>query len=137
VVFIEAKHKTVFTWHHVTKRWLTGIDLHHYEQYDQVQRETRKAVYLLFLHECSTPSAIDLGGRKQCRDCGEAESGSCSPRECPTGLFGRSLNFLKSNENHRDPRWGRHGMVYWAHNKLKLLAALDELCDEQAKEVQR
>lgn len=131
VVFIEAKHKSVFTWHHKTQRWCTGIDRHHYEDYQKVEQETRKPVWLLFLHEHSTPSRIDLDGRDDCPKCRAARNTSrrhsCCPNECPTGLYGRSLAVLKDNENHRDPRWGRYGMVYWSHAKLKLLASLDEL----------
>ena len=29
-LWIEAKHKTAFSWHHITGRWTTGIDLRHY-----------------------------------------------------------------------------------------------------------
>ena len=31
--WIEAKHKTVFTWHRITGKWTTGIDRNHYHSY--------------------------------------------------------------------------------------------------------
>jgi hypothetical protein len=124
--FIEAKHKTVFSWHHKTKTWCTGIDLHHYEDYQEVQRNTARPVWLLFLHRRSVPDTADLNGRDDCPECGLA-GGSCCPPECPTGLFGRPLSFLVDNEHHRDRRWGRHGMIYWAHEVLKELAPMSEM----------
>lgn len=38
IFFVEAKHKEAFTMHRKTNRWVTGIDLHHYEQYQLVQK---------------------------------------------------------------------------------------------------
>ncbi len=102
ILWIEAKHKTAFTWHRLTKRWVTGIDLRHYEDYCRVADETPWHVWLLFLHE---------GG--QAKD---------SPANSPRGLFGRDLEHLRKDENHRSPNWGRRGMVYWAHESLHLLA---------------
>src|SRR5690554_3978032 len=55
MTFIEAKHKTVFSWHRITGRWCTGIDLNHYEDYQKVQAITGRPVWLLFLHRCSIP----------------------------------------------------------------------------------
>lgn len=111
--WVEAKHKTVFTWHRKTARWVTGIDLNHYEDYKRVQATSTRPVWLLFLHRCSTPDARDLAH-------------GC-PAECPTGLFGGGLDYLAENENHRHENWGRYGMVYWAHDVLRLLAGIEEL----------
>lgn len=113
LLWIEAKHKTVFSWHRLTSRWVTGIDLHHYGQYQKVQDHFGWDVWLLFLHRESTPAEKDL-----IHNC---------PRECPVGLFGQSLDHLTANENHQDLRHGKTGMVYWAHNTLKVLASLEEV----------
>lgn len=114
VSWIEAKHKTVFSWHRKTKRWTTGIDLHHYRQYLSVLDIVDWPIWLLFLHRSSRPSHID------------SKHPSC-PQNCPTGLFGGLLSRLRDNENHRDSRWGRSGMVYWASTALQQLATLDEV----------
>ena len=101
VVWIEAKHKNAFTWHRITQRFVTGIDLHHYEQYQKIMRIVDWPVWLLFLHK---------GG--VAKD---------SPKS-PSGLFGNDLSYLVENENHRHANWGKHGMVYWSENHLKKLA---------------
>lgn len=113
MMFIEAKHKTVFSWHRATGKWCTGIDLHHYADYQRVQAITGRPVWLLFLHRSSTPDPRDL-------------QWGC-PAECPVGLFGDDLRYLAENENHRHSNHGRHGMVYWAADTLKLLAPLETL----------
>lgn len=112
-LWIEAKHKTVFTWHRNTGRWTTGIDLHHYTNYLRVAEKTPWPVWLLFLHCQETPDSKD---RKW--DC---------PATCPVGLFGETIDSLSQNENHRHKNWGRYGMVYWAHDNLKLLASIEEV----------
>lgn len=94
IMWIEAKHKTAFSWHRITNRWVTGIDLRHYEEYLKVLETTSIPVWLLFLHR---------GG--QAKD---------SPANSPKGLFGNDLNILSEHENHRHANWGRSGMVYWA-----------------------
>lgn len=111
--WIEAKHKTVFTWHRLTGKWTTGIDVNHYEDYQKVQEISKSPVWLLFLHQSEIPDSID-------------QNYGCPPR-CPTGLFGASLSFLVRNENHRHKNGSRHGMVYWSHDKLRLLCELKDL----------
>lgn len=106
-LWIEAKHKTAFSWHRITSRWVTGIDLRHYEHYCQVDERTPWPVWLLFLHD---------GG--QAKD---------SPPASPAGLFGNKLAVLRECENHRHDNWGRSGMVYWAVESLRLLATLEAL----------
>jgi len=107
VLWVEAKHKSAFTWHRITGRWTTGIDLRHYQDYCQIAERTPWPVWLLFLHE-----------EGQAKD---------SPEGSPTGLFGGSLAYLRQNENHRHDNWGKGGMVYWAHETLRLLATLEEI----------
>ena len=111
--WIEAKRKTCFTWHRNTGRWVTGIDLRHYGEYLEVSARTALPVWLLFYHPESQPSGDDAAH-------------GC-PNECPTGLFGNNLAVLAECENHRSSRWGNSGMVYWAHEKLRLLAPVSDL----------
>ena len=104
-VWCEAKHKTVFTWYRKENRWETGMDLHHWHQYQQVQETTGIPVYVFFLHRNSTPDKRDL------------DSGS--DEECPTGLFGQTLSELANSISHTSNKHGNHGMVYWAHESLQ------------------
>lgn len=113
IVWVEAKHKTVFSWHRLTRRWVTGIDLNHYEEYQRVASISRRPVWLLFLHREAHPDARDIAG-------------GCPPY-CPVGLFGGSLSTLVRTENHRHRGWGRHGMVYWAERSLKMIASIQEI----------
>jgi len=107
VFWIEAKHKTAFTWHRNTGEWVTGIDLKHYGDYCSLQKLSPFPVWLLFLH---------LGG--QAKD---------SPAQSPAGLFGGELGYLQKHEHHRHRNWGIGGMVYWAHKTLREIANLEEV----------
>lgn len=113
VSWIEAKHKTVFTWHRITQRWTTGIDRNHFHGYMQLADEWPWAIWLLFLHESATPDDRDINA-------------GC-PESCPVGLFGNELFYLSENINHEHDNWGKYGMVYWEHEKLKLIATLEEV----------
>lgn len=106
-LWIEAKHKTAFSWHRITDRWVTGIDLRHYLDYCEIEDNSSFRVWLMFLHE---------GG--QAKD---------SPKSSPSGLFGHWLSFLRKNENHRSDKWGSSGMVYWAEKTLNKLAELQDI----------
>jgi len=99
--WIEAKHKTAFSWHRNTSRWVTGIDLRHYYDYCEVDDSTPWPVWLMFWQR---------GG--QAKD---------SPADYPAGLFGNTLEYLRQHENHRHENWGKSGMVYWNINSLKRL----------------
>ena len=112
VMWIEAKHKEAFSWYRIGKRWTTGIDLHHYRDYQDVARIVQCPVWLLFLHR---------GG--QAKD---------SPSVSPSGLYGNDLAYLKEHESHTSPHWGRHGMVYWAITDLRALAPLSELYPDES-----
>lgn len=113
VLWIEAKHKSAFTWHRNTQRWCTGIDLRHYADYCRVDEEAPWPVWLMFLHD-----------GKQAKD---------SPPDSPAGLFGRELAYLREHENHRHGNWGRSGMVYWAIDHLRLIAELSAVAALQAQ----
>lgn len=113
VRWFEAKHKTCFTWHRMSGRWTTGIDLRHYGEYQEVAARTALPVWLLFLHPKAAPSSRDLAH-------------GC-PSECPTGLYGNDISVLARCESHRSDRHGNSGMVYWAVQDLRLLAPANEL----------
>lgn len=104
VFWVEAKHKTAFSWHRATARWVTGIDRKHFREYNEVMRLTGWPVWLFFLH---------LGG-----------TAKDSPDGSPCGLFGNDLSYLVDHINHEHENWGKSGMVYWAHAHLKLIACL-------------
>jgi len=111
--WIEAKHKTAFTWHRKTQRFVTGIDIHHYEQYCAIARELQNIkVWILFLHNPGVAK--------------DTPEGLVSP----TGLFGGELLSLK--ENHRHDNHGKSGMIYWAHDSLKKLANIEEFDERSA-----
>lgn len=99
-MWLETKHKTVFSWHRASKKWVTGIDIPHFEDYCRVQEITGQQVYIMFLHVSDQPAAYD-------------EQHGC-PFVCPTGLFWAPVDVLKEMESHRSDKWGRRGMVYWA-----------------------
>lgn len=108
-MWIEAKHKTAFTWHRISQKWTTGIDLHHFNDYLKVAEKSNWPVWLLFLHENGTAK--------------DTPEGMVSP----TGLFGNDLSVLKARINHTHQNHGKHGMVYWAVDSLKRIATLEEL----------
>ena len=108
ILWVEAKHKTCFTWHRLTKRWVTGIDLRHYCEYQEVAARTGLPVFLMFWHPRAVPDPRDIAH-------------GCPP-ECLTGLFGRNLAVLDECENHRSDRHGPTGMVYWTAQSLHLVA---------------
>lgn len=107
-MWVEAKRKTAFTWHRITERWVTGIDLRHYYEYQEIMEHFNTDVWIFF---------YQMGG--QAKD---------SPPS-PGGLYGNRLSFLslEDNENHRSDRHGRSGMVYWSIDKLMLFASMDEM----------
>lgn len=110
--WIEAKHKSVFTWYRIKRRWETGIDLRHYHDYLGVREQFGLPIWLLFLHRVAVPSAID----RKYPDC---------PAACPVGLFGNDLDILKSC-GRENSQWAR-GMVYWGLDSLRHLATLTEV----------
>lgn len=116
IAWVEAKHKTAFTWHRITHRWTTGVDLRHYKDYLVVSEESPWPVWMLFLHRGGI--AKDTPPNKQ---------------ESPSGLFGNEIGVLRDQESHRSENWGRTGMVYWAlvedGGPLIKLASLDDVLD--------
>jgi hypothetical protein len=113
VKWIEAKHKTVFSWYRIGNRWVTGIDQKHYNDYIKVALISPWPVWLLFLHENANTAE--------------------GPGNCPTGLFGQELLWLADHESHRSDKWGKSGMVYWAHATLRPLCSLVTIDSEAPK----
>lgn len=119
IFWAECKRKTVFTWHRKSRRWTTGIDIRHWNDYVKVAELTGVPIWLFFLHENLTPDPRDI--KMGC------------PPECPTGLFGNSLEYLRHHVNHKSPArsegtgWGASGMVYWAAKMLRTHASMDEI----------
>jgi len=74
----------------------------------RLQPATTPPLWLLFLHE---------GGKA--KDNPQSDS--------PAGLFGNTLENLQHLENHQSDNWGRSGMVYWAIESLRRLAALEDM----------
>jgi len=104
-LWIEAKHKTAFSWYRKKGIWTTGIDIRHYNDYCIVDDNSPWPVWLLFLHKGGT--AKD------------------SPPS-PSGLYGEMLSKLRLCVDHQSDRHA-HGMVYWNRDSLKLIAQLKEL----------
>jgi len=102
-VWVEAKHKSAFSYHRNTSRWTTGIDLHHYEQYIKISNLSEWPVWLLFLQKPGVAKDTPKG------------------MVCPSGLYGGDLTTLICNENHRHKNHGKSGMVYWAEATLTKL----------------
>lgn len=110
VYWIEAKHKAAFTWYRKTGEWVTGIDLHYYQQYLIIQNERPEwPIWLLFLHVDGTAKDTPPG------------------KISPTGLFGNALSYLMRNEHHRYENHVTSGMVYWNVDAMKFLAPLSDL----------
>ena len=116
VFWIEAKHKTAFTYHRKTGEWNTGIDQRHYDDYLQVAQVSPWPIWLLFLHEA---------GRAK-----DTPPGKISP----TGLFGQELLWLDAHIHHRHGNWGNGGMVYWTNTALKKIATLKEVKEAIAQD---
>ena len=106
VIWVEAKHKTQFAVNRTHGVYTTGIDLHHWKEYQQVASNTGLPVWILFLHKPGNG--------------------------CPSGLFGDSVEALAGSVHHvwKSPHPGqRHGMVYWSYPPLKRIASYQEVTE--------
>lgn len=110
-VWVEAKVKTLFSWYGKGRYFVTGINYHHYQDYQEVERQTGTPVLLAFLHYQAKTWARDV-----------TKWGA--PSTCPTGLFGIWLD--KTRESHRDYS-GNTLMIYWRYENLLRLATLEEM----------
>lgn len=103
--WIEAKTKSAFTLHAISKTWQTGIDVPLFNDYLEVKLKSGIPTYLLFLQE----------------------AGNCakdSPAGCPSGLYGQEIDYLHAHEDHRWPKNDPKGMVYWGVGVLRKYASL-------------
>lgn len=120
VRWIEAKHKSVFTWYRKSPqddKWQTGIDAHHFFEYCRIAEETAYPVWLLFLH--ASDEARPYNGM----------------RPSPTGLYGNNLLSIVSAADIRlDTSQGKE-LAYWHRSDLIRLATLDEVQAAQAQPV--
>lgn len=120
---IEAKCKDHFSWRYKDQCWATGMDFHLYRDYCAVQEIMGIPVWVLFLHRYSMPDPRERESRWGWPGC---------PPECPTGLFGESLEYLMKNvlyvsepedrESYRGH--GKSGLILWRHDKLRRYVSL-------------
>lgn len=114
-LWIEAKHKSRFTWYAKNRRFTTGIDLRHYKDYCAVEAETGLPVWLMFLHTEGTTSPDEIKRYG-------------APPTCPTGLFGNQVGVLQAMEpDHISHEFGAGGMIFWHLGQLDKLATLEEV----------
>lgn len=108
ITWIEAKHKSGFTWYRAKSVWETGIDLKHYFDYIKIAKSLPYPVFLLFLQA------------------GEATK-DCPHDKSPAGLYGGEILSLSKKESHRSDRHGSTGMVYWEISALKKYAEYSDV----------
>ena len=111
ITWIEAKHKTAFTWYRIGRCWNTGIDAAHFDDYAEIASTLPMQVWLFFLHKQSKPSAGDL--RFGC------------PAACPSGLFVGEMAHLAKTAILRNGY--ANGMYYWKDSDLKKIASYQEV----------
>jgi hypothetical protein len=112
-LWMEVKRKTRFSWHAISRCWVTGIDEHYLEHYVLVGQSSKIPVWLFFLHLDSKPSQKDLDD-------------GC-PAQCPTGLFAQEILRLAARTHHTSANHGKGGMVYWAPEAFSLVATSEDL----------
>lgn len=103
-LWVEAKTKSAFTWHHKRQKFQTGINRHHYNEYLRVREESGWEVWLLFLHEKGHLAK-------------DTPDGMVSPH----GLFCGEVSNLQSRVDHVDLVHGTE-LVFWNHEALTHLA---------------
>lgn len=106
-VWLEAKHKSHFTWYGKGQCWTTGINKHCFDDYLLLQQMTQMDVWLFFLHSDNQTWTQDV--RKW-----------NAPPICPTGLFAGRLAVLARQIDHIGD-FGTSGMVYWRDDQLTKL----------------
>lgn len=112
VFWVEAKHKTAFSWYRKTRTWTTGIDTHHFGQYLKIRELLQYPIYLMFLQQ---------GGHAK-----------DSPETSPSGLYGDEIMKLSKCVNHTyqgKNNYGKGGMTYWGIGNLTKYATLDEVAE--------
>ncbi len=113
VYWFDVKHKSACTYYRKNKRWQTGIDLRHYQDYLKVQKFTKWPVWLLFLQREATITNAPPG-----------------VKPCPTGLYGCPITQPYSDDGWHWSYGKRCDMVYWGIDDLKFMAPLQAVLDE-------
>lgn len=121
--WLEAKHKTRFSWYGKGNYFVTGVDLRHFEHYCHVRDEVGLPVYLMFLHTDNRtwPADVERWG---------------APDWCDTGLWGGDIDILRAEYSHKSQDYGPTGMIYWRPNvHLRKYAALASVWPERVAEL--
>lgn len=124
VFFVEAKCKSGFTWSRRYKRFETGIDRHHFQDYIEIRRRTGVPLWILFLQKG-----------------GAVKDAPPHKPDSPRGLFGNEIFALATKISHEHDGWGKGGMVYWspsypaANPALRLIAKHEEICQPDGPSV--
>ncbi len=121
--WLEAKHKTRFSWYGKGNYFVTGVDLRHFEHYCHVRDEVGFPVYLMFLHTDNRtwPADVERWG---------------APDWCDTGLWGGDIDMLRTEYSHKSQDYGPTGMIYWRPNvHLRKYAALASVWPERVAEL--
>ncbi len=121
--WLEAKHKTRFSWYGKGKYFVTGVDLRHFEHYCHVRDEVGLPVYLMFLHTDNRtwPADVERWG---------------APDWCDTGLWGGDIDNLRTEYSHKSQDYGPTGMIYWRPNvHLRKYAPLASVWPERVTEL--
>jgi hypothetical protein len=113
--WIEAKHKTRFSWYGLGKHFVTGVDIRHFAVICKVADITGLPVWLLFLHKESQTWSSDVERWN-------------APSVCPTGLLGQDISILRLKQSHRSDKYGKSGMIYWQpFEHLRFIAEFQEI----------
>lgn len=104
-LWIEAKTKSAFTWHRISRTWQTGLDKRHWLDYLKIAQTTPFAIWILFLHKPNgTAKDTPLG------------------MVSPVGLYGNTIESLNQFVDHEHENHGPSGMVYWKIQSLRKIA---------------
>ena len=95
--FVECKWKTAATFHRVTQRWETGIQLRHWEDYRRVRAESGVPTWIVWVH----------GREREMRGMDLEGLSELSPRP------------------YDGPKMGPGGMIFFPWQGLVRLASLD------------
>jgi hypothetical protein len=112
IMWVEAKTKSAFTWHRLTKRYVTGIDWRCWVDYNKVAKSSEVPVFLYFLQQ---------PGHKA-KDTPDYAGPS------PNGLFSGEINYLGRHINHIFPKEAP-AMVYWAEDSLTKIAEYQDVVE--------
>lgn len=109
ILWVEAKHKSAFTWHRMSETWQTGIDRRHWGDYLKVAEVAPFPVWILFLQRDGVAKDTPKG------------------MTSPTGLFGNEISELLKSIHHEHEKHGPTGMVYWTRQALLKVADLKDV----------